>query len=257
MRILVRTGDQIVRLKLIVGMPSSASCCAIAGLAFMAAARAAWHGGECPCWALMQDWPLLVHTRHRPCRARSTATRAGRLALGRGADPPHRPTREVRDRALQGRAAPGAGRHRLGDRVATLAWNTWRHLEAWYGITGIGAIYHTRQPAAVRGPDRLHHQPRRGPAALPRPDLRAAGREARGAAAQRRALVVLTDAAHMPADEPAQRRRLRGLAGRGRRRLRLGELRREHRRRASATPRARPATPRACSTRTAPTCCTR
>ena len=35
---------------------------------------------------------------------------------------------------------------RLGDRVATLAWNTWRHLEAWYGITGIGAIYHTVNP---------------------------------------------------------------------------------------------------------------
>ena len=35
---------------------------------------------------------------------------------------------------------------KLGDRVATLAWNTWRHLEAWYGITGIGAIYHTVNP---------------------------------------------------------------------------------------------------------------
>src|SRR5262249_16676654 len=35
---------------------------------------------------------------------------------------------------------------REGDRVATLAWNTWRHLEAWYGILGIGAIYHTVNP---------------------------------------------------------------------------------------------------------------
>lgn len=35
---------------------------------------------------------------------------------------------------------------RLGDRVATLAWNTWRHLECWYGIMGIGAIYHTVNP---------------------------------------------------------------------------------------------------------------
>ena len=35
---------------------------------------------------------------------------------------------------------------KLGDRVATLAWNTWRHLEAWYGILGIGAIYHTVNP---------------------------------------------------------------------------------------------------------------
>jgi len=35
---------------------------------------------------------------------------------------------------------------RLGDRVGTLAWNTWRHFEAWYGIMGIGAIYHTVNP---------------------------------------------------------------------------------------------------------------
>jgi fatty-acyl-CoA synthase len=35
---------------------------------------------------------------------------------------------------------------RLGDRIATLAWNTWRHLEAWYGILGVGAIYHTVNP---------------------------------------------------------------------------------------------------------------
>jgi fatty-acyl-CoA synthase len=34
----------------------------------------------------------------------------------------------------------------LGDRVATLAWNTARHIEAWYGIMGIGAICHTLNP---------------------------------------------------------------------------------------------------------------
>ncbi|THD81739.1 MAG: long-chain-fatty-acid--CoA ligase [Phenylobacterium sp.] len=33
-----------------------------------------------------------------------------------------------------------------GDRVATLAWNTGRHLEAWYGIMGIGAVCHTLNP---------------------------------------------------------------------------------------------------------------
>jgi fatty-acyl-CoA synthase len=35
---------------------------------------------------------------------------------------------------------------KLGDRVATLGWNTWRHLESWYGILGIGAVYHTVNP---------------------------------------------------------------------------------------------------------------
>lgn len=33
-----------------------------------------------------------------------------------------------------------------GDRVATLAWNTQAHVEAWYGIAGIGAIVHTLNP---------------------------------------------------------------------------------------------------------------
>ena len=33
-----------------------------------------------------------------------------------------------------------------GDVIATLAWNTHRHFEAWYGITGIGGIYHTLNP---------------------------------------------------------------------------------------------------------------
>ncbi|MFC3713673.1 3-(methylthio)propionyl-CoA ligase [Sphingoaurantiacus capsulatus] len=33
-----------------------------------------------------------------------------------------------------------------GDRVATLAWNTWRHIECWYGISGMGAVAHTINP---------------------------------------------------------------------------------------------------------------
>ncbi len=33
-----------------------------------------------------------------------------------------------------------------GDRVATMAWNTGRHIEAWYGIMGMGAVCHTLNP---------------------------------------------------------------------------------------------------------------
>ena len=40
-----------------------------------------------------------------------------------------------------------------GDVIATLAWNTHRHFEAWYGITGIGAVYHTLNPRLF--PDQL------------------------------------------------------------------------------------------------------
>jgi fatty-acyl-CoA synthase len=34
----------------------------------------------------------------------------------------------------------------LGDRVATLAWNSGRHIEAWYAIMGMGAVCHTLNP---------------------------------------------------------------------------------------------------------------
>ncbi len=33
-----------------------------------------------------------------------------------------------------------------GDRVATLAWNTWRHLELYYGVSGSGLVCHTINP---------------------------------------------------------------------------------------------------------------
>jgi fatty-acyl-CoA synthase len=33
-----------------------------------------------------------------------------------------------------------------GDRVATLAWNTARHMEVWYGAMGMGAVLHTVNP---------------------------------------------------------------------------------------------------------------
>jgi fatty-acyl-CoA synthase len=35
---------------------------------------------------------------------------------------------------------------RLGDRVATLGWNTQAHVEAWYAIMGMGAVCHTLNP---------------------------------------------------------------------------------------------------------------
>lgn len=35
---------------------------------------------------------------------------------------------------------------KLGDRVASLAWNTAKHMETWYGTMGIGAVLHTLNP---------------------------------------------------------------------------------------------------------------
>ena len=42
-----------------------------------------------------------------------------------------------------------------GDRIGTMAWNTWRHLECWYGLSGIGAICHTLNPRLF--PDQLEY----------------------------------------------------------------------------------------------------
>src|SRR5438477_12256441 len=52
----------------------------------------------------------------------------------------------MRSRALKVAQRLSRDGIRIGDRVATLAWNSWRHLEAWYGILGIGAVYHTVNP---------------------------------------------------------------------------------------------------------------
>jgi fatty-acyl-CoA synthase len=93
---------------------------------------------------LMQDWPLLCHRI-----IDHAATMHGeRPVISRSVEGPIHTTnyKEVRGRALkvaQRLERDGIG---LSDRVATLAWNTWRHLECWYGILGIGAVYHTVNP---------------------------------------------------------------------------------------------------------------
>ncbi len=52
----------------------------------------------------------------------------------------------LRDRSLRVSAVlDGLGVAR-GDRVATLAWNTQAHVEAWFGIMGMGAVCHTLNP---------------------------------------------------------------------------------------------------------------
>jgi fatty-acyl-CoA synthase len=53
---------------------------------------------------------------------------------------------EVRTRALKIAQALSRLGIRQGDRVATLAWNTHRHIECWYAISGMGAVAHTVNP---------------------------------------------------------------------------------------------------------------
>jgi acyl-CoA synthetase (AMP-forming)/AMP-acid ligase II len=93
---------------------------------------------------LMQDWPLLCHR----IIDHAAIQHGAREVVSRSIEGPlHRTTySEVRTRALKVAQRLQREKVALGDRVATLAWNTWRHLETWYGITGIGAIYHTINP---------------------------------------------------------------------------------------------------------------
>jgi fatty-acyl-CoA synthase len=93
---------------------------------------------------LMQDWPLLCHR----IIDHAAANHAERPIVTRSVEGAIHATNYAQVRARALRLAQRLDRDgiRLGDRVATLAWNTWRHLEAWYGIMGIGAIYHTVNP---------------------------------------------------------------------------------------------------------------
>ncbi len=93
---------------------------------------------------LMMDTPLLIS---------SIATHAEKFHGGQeivsvtADNPRHRYTyRECFGRARQlAGALENLGLH-PGDRVATLCWNDYRHLEAYYGVSGAGLVCHTINP---------------------------------------------------------------------------------------------------------------
>ncbi|HEX4180728.1 MAG TPA: long-chain-fatty-acid--CoA ligase [Caulobacteraceae bacterium] len=93
---------------------------------------------------LMQNWPLTVdkiidHARdwHGDVEVvtRSVEGPIVRTTYG-----------QIHDRAKRLSSALLDLGVRPGDRVATLAWNSGRHMEAWYGIMSIGAVCHTLNP---------------------------------------------------------------------------------------------------------------
>jgi fatty-acyl-CoA synthase len=93
---------------------------------------------------LMQDWSLtldrvLEHARvaapDREIVTRSVEGPLVRTTYG-----------EIWTRARQCSHALREAGIGLGERVATLAWNTNRHMEAWFAAMGIGAVLHTLNP---------------------------------------------------------------------------------------------------------------
>jgi fatty-acyl-CoA synthase len=93
---------------------------------------------------LMQDWPLLVHTilDHAAWLGR-------REVVSRTVEGPiHRYSYGDLERRARMIASAGAKRLGIGpgDVVGTMAWNTHRHAEIWYGLMGMGAVVHTINP---------------------------------------------------------------------------------------------------------------
>lgn len=96
----------------------------------------------------MQDWPLRI------MRLLDHAERehGGREIVSRWADGSETRTDWVgvaRDARRLASALEGIGMVR-GDRIATLAMNHSRHLVAWYGTIGMGAVVHTVNPRLFR-----------------------------------------------------------------------------------------------------------
>ncbi len=93
---------------------------------------------------LMQQRPLLIST----LVDYAARQHGGREIVSRDADGAiHRSTYvEVAMRAKRLANALDALGLRPGDRVATLAWNTYRHLELYYGVASSGRVLHTVNP---------------------------------------------------------------------------------------------------------------
>jgi fatty-acyl-CoA synthase len=94
---------------------------------------------------LMQDWPLLVHT----VLDHASRWHGEREIVSRSIEGPfHRYTYaelDARSRRLASAAASRLGVEN-GQVIATMGWNTYRHLEIWYGLMGLGAVVHTLNP---------------------------------------------------------------------------------------------------------------
>ena len=93
---------------------------------------------------LMQDWPLLISSLIDYAKD----YHGDREIVSRTVEGPiHRYTyNDAHGRSKQLANALGKLGVKLGDRIATLAWNGFRHFELYYGVSGMGAVLHTINP---------------------------------------------------------------------------------------------------------------
>ncbi|MBT5572213.1 MAG: long-chain-fatty-acid--CoA ligase [Alphaproteobacteria bacterium] len=87
---------------------------------------------------------------------------------------------------------------KLGDRIGTLAWNTYRHFEIYYAVSGIGAITHTLNPRLH--PSQMTYIINHAEDAYIFVDLNLVGliEAIESELPKLRGVVIMTDRAHMP-----------------------------------------------------------
>ncbi len=150
---------------------------------------------------LMQQWPLLCHK----LIDHAAIQHGGREIVSRSVEGPIVRTTyaDVRGRSLRVAQRLERDGFKRGDRIGTLAWNSARHLETWYGIMGMGGVYHTLNPRLF--PDQIAWIMNHAEDRALFVDLTFLPLVARIApqVASLSKVIVLTDAAHMPADVPA------------------------------------------------------
>jgi fatty-acyl-CoA synthase len=146
---------------------------------------------------LMQHRPLLISSLIEHANTcHPDAEIVSRTVEG----PLHRCTyRDVRRRSKQVANALGALGVRPGDRIATLAWNGYRHMELYFGVSGMGAVLHTINPRLF--PEQIEYIVNHAEDGYLFFDLTFAPLVAKLAPALRtvRGFVAMADRAHMPA----------------------------------------------------------
>jgi fatty-acyl-CoA synthase len=145
---------------------------------------------------LMQEWPLLCHK----ILDHAARQHGNREVVSRSVEGPIVRTtyRDIRTRALKVAQRLERDGFKPGDRIGTLAWNTARHVEVWYGIMGMGGVYHTLNPRLF--PDQIvwimNHAEDQA-LFVDLTFLPIAEKHCGGVKSLKK-VIVLTDAAHMP-----------------------------------------------------------
>jgi len=145
---------------------------------------------------LMQEWPLVCHK----LLDHAALQHGRREVVSRSVEGPVVRTTyaDIRHRALRIAQKLEREGYRSGERIATMAWNTARHLESWYGIMGMGGVYHTLNPRLF--PDQIAWIMNHAEDRALFVDLTFVPIVEKIAAKvpSLRQVIVLTDAAHMP-----------------------------------------------------------